>query len=53
MRRIMRMRKWDVMDDMVIMIKRKKLDMSWMVRFMINGNGHFMDDDVIMMKENG
>jgi hypothetical protein len=24
MRRIMRMRKWDVMDDMVIMIKGKK-----------------------------
>jgi hypothetical protein len=31
MRRIMRIRKWDVMDDMVIMIKAKKLDMSWMV----------------------
>jgi hypothetical protein len=57
MRRNMRMRKWDVMDDMVIMIKgKKKLDMSMdgMI-YMINGNGKVMDDDddVIMMQENG
>ncbi len=51
------MRKWDVTDDMVIMIKgKKKLDMSMdgMI-YMINGNGKVMDDydDVIMMQENG
>jgi hypothetical protein len=31
MRRIMRMRKWDVMDGYGYYDKRQKLDMSWMV----------------------